>query len=166
MVDRTTHSSLVVPTTTNLAPVKIGAAPARLKSKPSWLINQAALPAQRLVSDALTGMDASRQHYAVLTALDEFGPDSQAALGRRCGIDRSDMVALVDQLSAGELAVRSADAADRRRNIISITPGGQRLLGELDDLFATVQDRLLAPLTGGERDQLVALLTRIVEHHG
>jgi MarR family transcriptional regulator, lower aerobic nicotinate degradation pathway regulator len=145
--------------------VDIGAAPARLTRKPSWLINQAALPAQRLVSEAFASIDASRQHYAVLAALDEFGASSQAELGRRCGIDRSDMVALIDRLSSGHLVVRRPDDADRRRNIISMTHAGHRVLGELEESLSAVQDRLLAPLTSEEREQLVTLLTRIVEHH-
>jgi hypothetical protein len=33
-------------------------------------------------------------------------------------------------------------------------------------VVARVQDALLEPLSAGERDQLVALLRRVVEHHG
>lgn len=116
--------------------------------------------------DGLGAVGAHRSHYDVLAALDEFGPDSQAALGRRCGIDRSDMVALVNDLVGERLVDRQPDAADRRRNVITITPAGRRRLGALDTVVAGVQDELLAPLSRAERDQLAALLRRVVEHHG
>jgi DNA-binding MarR family transcriptional regulator len=140
-------------------------APSRLRVLPSWLLNQAALPAQRLGAEALRAVGAQRSHVAVLAALDEFGPASQADLGRRCAIDRSDMVALINDLSGQGLVRREPDPADRRRNVITITGHGRDRLGALDGVLADVQDGLLAPLSADERRQLVGLLTQIVDHH-
>jgi DNA-binding MarR family transcriptional regulator len=146
--------------------VEIETTPERVRDLPSWLLNQAALAANRLVGDGLSVVGARRSHYAVLAALDEFGPASQAALGRRCGIDRSDMVALVNVLSRDGLVGRRPDAADRRRNVITISAAGRRRLRALEAVVAGLQDALLTPLSAAERDQLVALLRRVVEHHG
>ena len=140
-------------------------APSRLRGLPSWLLNQAALPAQRLVAEALRSMGAQRAHVSVLAALDEFGPASQADLGRRCGIDRSDMVALINDLSRRGLVRREPDPADRRRNVITVTADGRDRLAAMDAALADVQDALLAPLSAIERRRLVALLTQIVDHH-
>jgi DNA-binding MarR family transcriptional regulator len=145
--------------------MKIESAPSRLKALPSWLLNQTALPAQRLVSEGLGAVDAHRYHYSLLAALDEYGPDSQAALGRRCGIDRSDMVPLVSELAGKGLVGRAPDAADRRRNVITITQAGRRHLGKLDKLLGKIQDELLAPLSSDEREQLVRMLTLVLDHH-
>ncbi|HET6951722.1 MAG TPA: MarR family transcriptional regulator [Acidimicrobiales bacterium] len=142
-----------------------GSAPARLRALPSWLLNQAALPANRLVSEALAGAGTRRYHYSLLAALDETGPASQAELSRRTTIDRSDMVATINELAAGGLVERTPDPDDRRRNVVTITPAGRRQLGKLDRLIAAAQDELLAPLSPGERRQLVDLLARIVGHH-
>src|SRR3954470_16913777 len=98
---------------------------------PSWLLNQAALPTQRIVTDALGTVGARRPHYSVLAALAEFGPASQAALGRKCGIDRSDVVALVNELSGAGRLERTPDPDDRRRNVIAITAAGRDFLAEL-----------------------------------
>lgn len=140
-------------------------APSRLRTMPSWLVNQASLPAQRLVADGLGAVHAHRYHYSVLAALDEFGPASQAALGRRCGIDRSDMVALVNELAGDGLVGRTQDAADRRRNVITITPAGRRRLRGLDAILAGIQDELLEPLSPEQRRQLVRMLSLVVDHH-
>jgi DNA-binding MarR family transcriptional regulator len=132
---------------------------------PSWLLNQVALPAQRIVAEALGSIGARRQHYSVLSALEEFGPASQAALGRRCGIDRSDMVALVNELAGAGRLERTPDPDDRRRNVIAITEGGRRFLSELDRLLTDAQDELLTPLSAPERADLVRLLGAVLDHH-
>src|SRR5262245_10824193 len=129
---------------------------------PSWLLNQAALPAQRIVAEALGGVSARRPHYSVLSALEEFGPASPAALGRRCGIDRSDMVALVNELASAGRLERTPDPDDRRRNVIAITEAGREFLSELDRLLRDAQDELLAPLSSTERAELARLLGTVL----
>jgi DNA-binding MarR family transcriptional regulator len=139
-------------------------APERLRSMPTWLLSQAALLGQRIGADALAAVGAHRSHYAVLAALDEFGAASQAALGRRCGIDPSDMVALTGVLTADGLVERRPDEADRRRNLVTITAAGRRRLAALGDAAAGAQDELLAPLSPAERTRLAGMLARIVDH--
>jgi DNA-binding MarR family transcriptional regulator len=80
-------------------------------------------------------------------------------------MDRSDVAAAVSDLAGRGLAARAPDPADRRRNVISITPAGTAHLRRLDELLAGVQDELLAPLSAAERRQLIDLLNRILEHH-
>lgn len=142
----------------------IESAPARLRALPTFLLNQAALQAQRIGAETLAAVGAHRTHYAVLAALDEFGPASQAELGRRCGIDPSDMVALMARLTGDGLVERGADPADRRRNLVAITRAGRRRLDRLAETVDAAQDALLEPLSAAERQRLVALLARIVEH--
>ncbi len=140
-------------------------APARLRSLPSWLLNQAVLPANRLVAEGLASAHTRRHHYSVLATLDEGGRASQAALSRRTTIDRSDIVATVNELVERGLVERTPDPTDRRRNVVTITAAGRRQLRKLDRLLAKVQEELLAPLSPEERMQLVSLLTRVVDHH-
>ncbi|MEV0430874.1 MarR family winged helix-turn-helix transcriptional regulator [Micromonospora sp. NPDC050495] len=140
--------------------------PRRLRALPSRLTNQAALSANRIVDRTLAAAGVRRYHYALLAALAEFGPASQAALGRRTGIDRSDMVATVNELADRRLLERAPDPADRRRNIVSITAAGRSRLTDLDRLVADAQEEFLAPLPAADRRRLVDLLTRLVDHHG
>ena len=51
-------------------------APALVRTKPSWLLNQAAIPANRFVAATLASVNARRYHYVLLAALDEAGPAS------------------------------------------------------------------------------------------
>ncbi|WP_431914753.1 MarR family winged helix-turn-helix transcriptional regulator [Nonomuraea jabiensis] len=143
-----------------------GPPPQRLRTLPSRLTNQAAHTANRIVDQALGQAGVRRYHYALLAALEEYGPASQAALGRRTGIDRSDMVATVNDLAERRFLERAPDPDDRRRNIITITEAGRSQLTQLDRLLAAAQDDFLAPLPAADRRNLIDLLTRLVAHHG
>jgi DNA-binding MarR family transcriptional regulator len=132
---------------------------------PSWLLSRAAMIAQRLVADALGQADARRVHVCVLATLAEFGAHSQADLGRRCGIDRSDMVTLINELAGDGFVARATDETDRRRNVITLTGAGQRQLEELLTLLESSQEELLAGLAAEERAQLAALLARVIDSH-
>ncbi|MGP4109695.1 MarR family winged helix-turn-helix transcriptional regulator [Streptomyces sp. 4N509B] len=139
--------------------------PERLWSTPSWLLTHAATHAARLVSEAFVSVGARRYHFALLAALAEFGPASQAALGRRCGIDRSDVVAALNELAELGQVVREPDPADRRRNVVTLTTEGERQLARADEALAGAQGALLAPLAEGERVELARLLAVLLAHH-
>lgn len=141
------------------------AAPSRLTSKPSWLISQLSVHVKRLVSDGFAAASARGYHYRLLAALREFGPMSQATLGRRCGVDRSDVVVAVSELEGEGFVERAPDPADRRRNTVSITKAGEQQLRRLDRELDRVQEALLAPLSTDERATLTDLLGRLLEHH-
>jgi MarR family transcriptional regulator, lower aerobic nicotinate degradation pathway regulator len=138
-------------------------APRRLRALPSWLLNQAALRANRLVSEGFEAEGMRRHHFSVLVALDEDGPASQAALGRRLGIDRSDMVAVINDLERDGLVARARDERDRRRNVIRATPAGQKALKRLGARADAAQAALLEPLSAAEWRTLEVLLARVVE---
>lgn len=142
--------------------MEIARAPQRMTALPSWLLARAAATSGRTVAEALGLAGAHRSHYAVLAALDERGPLSQAALSDSIGVDRSDMVRLLDTLAADGLLVREPDPEDRRRNLIATTPAGRARLRVLDRVLATAQDEATARLTGEERDHLVSLLRKLL----
>src|SRR3954463_2583384 len=118
-------------------------APERLRRKPSWLLSQAALAGDRLVSDALASEGVRKYHFRVLIALADDGPLSQADLGRRLGIDRSDMAAVVSELEDRGHLTRRRDEHDRRRNVVALTPAGRDALTRMDAAVDAAQARLL-----------------------
>jgi DNA-binding MarR family transcriptional regulator len=161
---------LVLPTYDHLVPhaeadLSEYAPPARIKGLPSWLAGQVAAVAAALVADELAAEGLRRQHFIVLAALAERGAASQAALGRRLLIDRSDMHALLSELERDGLVARVRDEQDRRRMLVQVTAAGARVLRRLDKRVQAAQDALLAPLSAADRDELQRLLTRLVAHH-
>ena len=141
------------------------ATPARLRGMPSWLLGRTAMHAHRLVVERLAAAGARGYHYRLLAALEEFGPASQASLGRRTGIDRSYVVEAVNELTDGGLAERARHPNDRRRNVVTITQAGVRQLLRLDGVLEGIQDEVFAPLSTDEREELARLLTRILDRH-
>src|SRR4051794_14222535 len=141
----------------------LGEAPARLRSKPSWLLNKVSARAHAVVVETMSALDGHAHHFAILAALDEFGPDSQVRVGQRCGIDQSDMNAMLNELTERRHVVRTPDPSDRRRNRVTLTAAGRRRLEELDTALTGIQHDILRALSAGERDTLTQLLTRILE---
>ncbi|NEA35675.1 MarR family transcriptional regulator [Streptomyces sp. SID13031] len=132
---------------------------------PSWLLTQSALQAQRIIAETFAAGNARGYHYRLLATLAEYGPASQATLGRRTGIDRSDVVAALNELADHGYVVRSPDPADGRRNIITLTAAGEQQCERLRTLVLAAQDELFAPLAPSERDQLAAMLAKVLNHH-
>jgi DNA-binding MarR family transcriptional regulator len=134
----------------------------RLAGRVLWLVGRASLHAQRLLHQRFVEHGMRKQHYAVLRSLGDAGPAAQGPLADRIGLDRSDMVSLVDELEAAGHVVRSTDPTDRRRKIVTLTGSGEALLEELHALVVAADDDLLSPLSDEEQRTLADLLTRIL----
>ncbi|MEV4348528.1 MarR family transcriptional regulator [Actinoplanes sp. NPDC049596] len=135
----------------------------RLERLTTRRLSMAAMRSDRLVNERLADAGTRKWHYAVLAALDEEGPASQAELSRRTGIFGSDLVAVLNELTGHQFVERSPDPTDRRRNVVTLTATGRRKLTRLDLLLERVQDEVFDPLTPTEREQLSALLAKLTE---
>jgi DNA-binding MarR family transcriptional regulator len=130
----------------------------------SWLVGHVDGDSRRLVTLSF-GNSTDRTDFAVLAGVEQYGPLSQALLGRRLGVNLGDMVAVLKRLEARGLVVRGDDEQDRRRNSIGITEAGKKALISLEGTALAAQDELLKPLSQEERQQLVGLLQTLVKHH-
>ncbi|MEV0798103.1 MarR family winged helix-turn-helix transcriptional regulator [Kribbella sp. NPDC050281] len=139
--------------------------PSVLLQTPSWLLTQSAAHAQRIVTESFAAAGARQYHFRLLATLVEFGPASQATLGRHTGIDRSDVVAALNELVDEGYVERTPDPADGRRNIITITASGRRRHKRLTTLVAKAQDEIFAALSPTDRKRLTTLLTRVLSQH-
>jgi DNA-binding MarR family transcriptional regulator len=137
--------------------------PERLRQLPTWLTAEVARRGRRLVNASLAQDGARRQHFTVLASLSEQGPASQAELGRRLSIDRSDLHALLAELESDGLVARVRDERDRRRNVVTLTRAGRGALARLGKRIDAAQDALLEPLSAGERQELSRLLQKLLE---
>jgi len=137
--------------------------PRRLQQLPSWLSGQVARKAERLVNAALAQEGVRRPHFTVLTSLTEQGPASQATLGRRLWIDRSDLHAILNELERDDLITRVPDEQDRRRNVVALTPRGTAALKRLDKRVDAAQQALLSPLSAADGQELRRLLAQLVD---
>ncbi|MEV6726821.1 MarR family transcriptional regulator [Streptomyces xanthochromogenes] len=135
----------------------------RIQSMPTWLVGRVASRGRGLVADAIAAEGLKLMHHAVLAATAEYGPVTQADLGRRLAVDPKDMVGMLNHLEQAGLVLRAPDPADRRKNAVTVTPRGTAVLARCGALAEAANAELLAPLTQDEQHQLMALLTRVHE---
>jgi DNA-binding MarR family transcriptional regulator len=76
-------------------------------------------------------------------------------------VDRSTMVALLDDLEARGLAERRAHAEDRRKRAVHLTAEGEEVLRRLQGEARRAAEEIFAPLDAGERATLHALLRKL-----
>jgi DNA-binding MarR family transcriptional regulator len=136
----------------------------RIERLPTWLLSRAHARAQAIRLEAFAAAGSTGYRSRLLASLADEGPASQAELARRTGIDPSDVVAAVNDLEGRRFVLRARDPHDGRRNVITLTPAGEKELVRLDAVVAGIQERFLAPLTEAERRQLHRLLEKLVGH--
>ncbi|PWI14269.1 MarR family transcriptional regulator [Streptomyces sp. Act143] len=134
---------------------------AEIRSLPSWLLGRAAARGRTLVAGELAAEGVKMWHHVVLSAVRDLAPVAQADIGRSVGLDPKDLVGVLNDLQAGGLVVRSPDPRDRRKNAVSLTDAGARLLKRCEKVARRANDELLAPLSPAERDHFMGLLIRI-----
>lgn len=138
--------------------------PARLRELTSWQVHKVSTLGARMTARHMPL--TARADFAVLAALDEYGPLSQADLGRRLGLDRNEVSGIVIRLQRDHRIDRHSDPANRRRNVVTLTASGKQHLEEIQKHADAAQEELLAGLNAAERRQLNALLTKLLHSHG
>jgi DNA-binding MarR family transcriptional regulator len=136
--------------------------PPTLLGLPSYLAGAAARAGHRLLVEALATHDLRLPHFAVLTALSDFGPLPQHELADRLAINRSHLVGYLDDIEQRGLVQRDRDPLDRRRHHVTLTPAGRVQLGRLHDVALRSQAEFLHALTEAEQQTLVSLLRRVI----
>jgi len=80
---------------------------------------------KRRIQEVSADGELSNPQLTALSRLDRLGPSTTAGLARREQISPQAMGATIASLEKRGLVARSADAADARRSILSLTPEGQ-----------------------------------------
>jgi DNA-binding MarR family transcriptional regulator len=137
--------------------------PASLADQVGYLLSKAHLRVHVGANEALEPLGLTVKHYGLLTLLVHEGPVSQGRLGEVMRIDRTTMVALIDDLERAGHVDRSRNPEDRRAYVLSATSTGKRVQRKAAALMKGVYDEALSPLSAGERRELRRMLRAIVE---
>ena len=111
---------------------------------------------------ALASLHLGVKEYGALSVLVEEGPLSQQRLGARQGVDRTTMVAVVDQLERNRLVARRRNPDDRRAYSLHATPAGRRALEQANQAVEGAEDEFLAGLYAADRRRLKNLLRTLI----
>lgn len=124
----------------------------------------------RTGSDLLTGFETmlsrhgfSQGRFLTLMVMNRE-PDntfSPSELAERVGVTRATMTGLLDGLDADKFIVREPHEEDRRKMCIRLTLKGRLVLEQMLPDYYQRTSKVMAGLTDDERQQLVALLTKV-----
>lgn len=137
--------------------------PPSLLALPSYLASQVSRFGRRRLELALAEHDLALIHHGLISALDDFGPQSQQELADALNFDKSHLVARIDDLQRRGLVTRTQDPSDRRRNRIALTPAGQELVERLRPVAHESQRDFLQALSAAERETMIGLLRRVLD---
>jgi DNA-binding MarR family transcriptional regulator len=125
------------------------------------LINHLARLGHRAAPPVASGRLRPR-HLIAIKLLGDRGPMTQHAIARALSLNPSNVVGLLNELEERALVERHPDPADRRRNIVFLSPVGEGELARGESHLRGVEADLLKALTSGERATLYDLLVRAV----
>ncbi len=107
----------------------------------------------------------SMYEYSVLAMLGEGACEAQATIADVLGLDRSQLVGVLDHLEERGVIERQRDAKDRRRHTVSLTAEGKRQLGKLRAVLSTLEESILEPLGEQSRKSLHKALLTVAAHN-
>ena len=115
--------------------------------------------AETLAEEEIT----SPTRYPALACIQDLPGIDQARLAALTSMDRASAGQLVDELEALGFVERRINGADRRARELYVTPSGEKLRRRLRPKLLAAQAKVLSVLKPAEQDQLINLLTRVVE---
>jgi DNA-binding MarR family transcriptional regulator len=136
--------------------------PAALSDRLGFLLGRAHLAHRAIAERALTSFGLGVKEFGALSVLVEEGPLSQQRLGERQGVDRTTMVAVVDELERRGLVERRRNPADRRAYALHATAKGRRLLRRAREAAKRAEDEFLTPIPPSDRRRLKQLLRTLI----
>ncbi|MEW1979821.1 MarR family transcriptional regulator [Citricoccus sp. NPDC079358] len=107
-----------------------------------------------LWADAVGGLLTSPQYSVLFTVAAAEEPLDQLSVGRAAGLDRTTVAGVIRRLEGQGWLRRERDPTDARRHVITLPVPAAVALEGLTPAVRTVQERLMAPLSAGDRDWL------------
>lgn len=112
-------------------------------------------------SRAVEGTRIRQVLFGILAVVDANPGISQGPAGKMLGIQRANMVPLINELVDRDLIARRVSQTDRRAFELSITATGSAMLAECLAKIETHEASLMDDFTEQERQTLFDLLSRI-----
>jgi len=110
---------------------------------------------------AVAGEGLRQVPFAILSVIAATPGIRQGAAGQALGIQRANMVALINELTDAGYVERRPVEDDRRAFALVLTTAGRAIVDRCTDRLLESENQLLAEFTPDERDMLISLIRRI-----
>ena len=132
---------------------------------PGHLIRRAHQLAVGIFMEEMGELDVTPVQFAILNALIKDPGEDQVTLAGKVAFDAATFGSVIGRLEAKGWVRREAHASDRRRKLLWITAQGEQAARQMKGAVRKAQGRILGPLEAAERQQLLALLGKLVAGH-
>ncbi|OXM62155.1 MarR family winged helix-turn-helix transcriptional regulator [Amycolatopsis vastitatis] len=140
----------------------MSSAPLAVTQRLGYLLKHAQLRLAELAEPLYAPLGVTGRQLALLTLFGDGPARSQQDGAARLGVDRTTMVALVDELEAKGLVRREVAPGDRRKRLVLLTPEGERVREAGTEVTRKAEALLLEPLSAEDAERLRAALHQVV----
>ena len=127
----------------------------------AWLLTQAHYALTGELAAAIAPLGITPRGHSVLAAAMSCA-HTQKQLAGLVGLDKTTMVAALDELEQAGLARRVPSQTDRRAHVVEVTPAGRRKIANANKVVERVQAGVLESLGEGGGEALIDALGRLV----
>ncbi len=144
-----------------LADADIGVESPALEGFVGYNLKRAYVVVQTDFRAALGDDGLSTRVFSALSLIAQYPRISQSELARMLGIERSGLVAIVDELEGRGYLTRTHVPGDRRVQALVATDRGLKAYRDTFEVVREHEDKLLSNLTDDEKQTLISLLKKI-----
>lgn len=127
-----------------------------------YLLKHVQLRFFELSATALEPLGINGREAAVLRVIADRSPVSQGEVARAMNVDRTTMVALIDDLQGKALVRRRQDPEDRRKNAVELTDAGRDSVRQAAGAVERAERDFLSPLSAAEATQFRKILRALL----
>jgi DNA-binding MarR family transcriptional regulator len=128
-----------------------------------YALRRAQMAAVAEFLEAFKDIDIRPTQLAVLIIIQENPGIRQTEVCDALGIQKANFVPLLNELERRGLALRKSVAGDRRSSALHLTPSGNATLQRAREIHDAYEERFIARLGRRGRDQLLALLNKVMD---
>ncbi len=126
-----------------------------------YVLRRAQMAVFRDFFSAFEAFDIRPAQYSILTVIECNPGLKQSEVSEALGVQRTNFVAMVDELQRRGLVLRDPAPDDRRSYALVLTEEGRRLMGELHEVAEQHEQRIADAIGAETRRRMFATLWKI-----
>ena len=132
-----------------------------LNSSFGFMLAKAAQKIANIAQEGLAPLQLDTRQAGLLATIKKYEPVTQTRISKLLRIDRTTMVALIDDLENRGLVVRTESPQDRRVNNLTLTEKGTEILDQAWKKILESEEIGLQNLSTSEKQSLIKILEKI-----
>ncbi len=136
--------------------------PEAVLDRMGFLLSQSAQKLREATEEALESYGLTGKHLGIMATIREKGSLPQQEIGKCMHVDRTTMVAIIDDLEKLGFVERKPHPTDRRAHIIYLTAKGRETLPRAMQLGLAAERKFLSFLPANDRKDLSRILKHLV----